>query len=118
VSDHSERIRRLRHPVKSTTILHRRWAIRWTAELRTSDGRIACTVEDISRHGAKLRIGGAQVADENVCLVIGGFGPVAGRVMWHRRDRAGVQFNSGQPWILDLVMKAAKDNRWPPRTAR
>jgi hypothetical protein len=118
VSDDSERIRPLRHPVKASTVLHRRWATRWAAELRTSDGMIACTVEDISRHGAKLRIGAAQISDANVWLVIRDFGPVAARVVWRRRDHAGVQFNSSQPWVLDLVMKAAKDNFWPPRTAR
>jgi hypothetical protein len=118
VTDHSEKIRPLRHPVSSTTVLHRRWVTRWPAELRTPNGAIACTVEDISRHGAKLRIGAAQGADENVLLVIGDFGPVAARVVWRVRGRAGVQFNSSQPWVLDLVMKAAKDNQWPPRTAR
>jgi hypothetical protein len=115
VTDHSENIRPLRHPVKANTVLHRRWVTRWAAELRTSNGGIACTVEDISRHGAKLRIGVAQVADENVSLVIGDFGPVAARLVWRVRDRAGVQFKSSQPWVLDLVMKAAKDNQWPPR---
>jgi hypothetical protein len=115
VSDHSDKIRPLRHPVKSTTVLHRRWMTHWAAELLSIDGRIACTVEDISRHGAKLRIGAAQIADENVCLVVGDFGPVAARMVWRHRDRAGLQFKSSQPWALDLVMKAAKDNRWPPR---
>jgi hypothetical protein len=51
-------------------------------------------------------------------LVIRDFGPVAARVVWRRRDRAGLHFNSSQPWALDLLMKAAKDNFWPPRTAR
>jgi PilZ domain-containing protein len=118
VSDDSERIRPLRHPGKPKTILDRRWAARWTAELRTSDGLIACTVEDISSHGAKLRIGAAQIADANVWLVIGDFGPIAARVMWRRGNRAGVQFTSSQPWALDLVMKPDKDNLWPPRKAR
>jgi hypothetical protein len=75
------------------------------------------------RHGTKSRlcwatsIGGiaAQRADENVLLVIGDFEPVAARVVWRLRDPAGVQFNSSQPWVLDLVMNAAKDNQWPPR---
>jgi hypothetical protein len=76
-------------------------------------------VEDISKHGAKLRIGAAQIADENAWLVIGDFGPIAVRVVWRRRDRAGVQFNSSQPRDLDLVMMtAAKDNLWQPRRAR
>src|ERR1700682_390922 len=44
--------------------LRGRWATWCPAELRSSGGRIACTVEDISRHGAKLRIGAAQIADE------------------------------------------------------
>jgi hypothetical protein len=118
MSDDSEKIRPLRHPVSSTTVLHRRWVTRWPAELRTSNGGIACTVEDISRRGAKLRIGTAQITDDNVSIVIGDFGAVAARVVWRLRDRAGVQFNSSQPWVLDLVMKAAKDNLWPPRTAR
>ena len=118
MSDGSERIRPLRHPVKANTVLHRRWATRWTAELHSPDRVIACTVEDISRHGAKLRIGAAQIADENVWLVIRDFGPVAAQVVWRLRDRAGLHFNSSQPWALDLVMKAAKDNFWSPRTAR
>jgi hypothetical protein len=90
---------------------------RWAAELRSSGGRTACTVEDISRHGAKLRIGAAEIADEKVWLVVGDFGPIAGRVRWRHGDRAGVQFNASQPWGLDLaMMTAAKDRPTaPPR---
>jgi hypothetical protein len=87
-----------------------RWETRWAAELRSSAGRTACTVEDISRHGATLRIGAAQIADETVWLVVGDFGPIAGRVTWRHGDRAGVQFNPSQAWGLDLaMMTAAKD---------
>ena len=119
MSDHSEEIRHPRHPISSTTVLHRRWATRWTAELRSSNGRIACTVEDISRRGAKLRIGASQIAYDNVWLVIRDFGPIAARVRWRSRDCAGVQFNSNQTSDLDLMMMtAAKDNLWPPRKAR
>jgi hypothetical protein len=92
---------------------------RWPAELRSADRRIACTVEDISRHGAKLRIGAAPLADENVWLVIGESAPIAARVRWRRRDRAGVQFNSSHPWDLDpVLMTAAKTNRPAPRGPR
>jgi hypothetical protein len=114
VSGDAEKVRRLRHPVKATTLLHRRWLARWPAELRTANGGIACTVENVSRHGARLRIGAAQIPDGNVCLVVRDFGPLVAEVVWRRRDRAGVQFKSSQPWALDLVVKAAKENRWPP----
>jgi hypothetical protein len=98
--------------------LRGRWATRWAAELFSSGRRIACTVEDISRHGAKVRIGVAQIADENVWLVIRDFEPIAARVMWRRRDRAGVQFTSSQPRDLDLVIMAAKDKLWLARRVR
>jgi hypothetical protein len=118
MSQHSEKVRRLRHPVKAKTVLHRRWPTRWAAELRTSSGGIACLVEDISRYGAKLRIGVEQITDENVVLAIGNFGVVHARLVWRRRDRVGIQFKASQPWALDLVMRAAKDNCWRPRTAQ
>jgi hypothetical protein len=98
--------------------LRGRWATWWPAELRGSGGRIACTVEDISRHGAKLRIGAAQIADENVWLVVGEFGPIAGRVRWRCRDHAGVQFNASQPWGLDLVMMTAAQGQSVAATKR
>jgi len=118
MSDGSETVRPLRHPVKAKTVLHRRWATRWAAQLQTSDGRIACTVEDISGRGAKLKIGAQAIADETVGLAIGDLGSVEARLVWRRRDRAGIEFKSSQPWALDLVTKPAKDNYWPPRTAR
>jgi PilZ domain-containing protein len=118
MSEPSEKVRRLRHPVKAKTVLHRRWPTRWAAELRTSSGGIACTVEDISRYGAKLKIGTEQIADENVSLAIGDFGVVLARLVWRRRDRVGIQFKASQPWALDLVMRAAKDNYWRPRTVQ
>jgi hypothetical protein len=77
------------------------------AELRSAGGRISCTVEDISRHGAKLKLGTAQIADETVWLVVGDFGPIAGRVRWRHGDRAGMQFNASQPRGLDLAMMTA-----------
>jgi hypothetical protein len=89
----------------------RRRATHWAAELCSAGGRAACTVEDISRHGAKLRIGAAQIADETVWLVVGNFGPIAGRVRWRHQDCAGVQFNATQPWGLDLAMMTAAKGR-------
>ncbi len=98
-------VRQLRRPTNKLT---RRWSTHWLAALVTSTDQILCIVEDISDGGAKLRLGQPPPSEEAVSLVIAGYEPIAGSVAWRSRDRIGVTFNERQPFVEELLLKAAK----------
>ena len=98
-------VRQLRRPANKLT---RRWSTHWLAALVTSTDQVLCIVEDISEGGAKLRLGPLSLSEEAVSLVIAGHEPIAGSVAWRSGNRIGVTFNERQPFVEELLLKAAK----------
>jgi PilZ domain len=103
-------VRPLRHPVKSLTDVHRRWATAWPAVLYAANASIPCKVENVSMTGAQLFVDAIPLDDTNVSLAIETFDSIVARIAWRRRERVGIQFAQGQPWIIDVVSKAARDS--------
>ena len=98
-------VRQLRRPANK---LGRRWPTNWLAGLITSTDQILCIVEDISEGGAKLRVGSLPPSEEAVSLVIANHEPIGGVVVWRSGDRIGLTFNERQPFVEELLLKAAK----------
>jgi len=53
--------------------------------------------------------------DEAVSLLVPKLGSFDARIAWLRGDLAGLHFAASQPWVIDLVMRAADTNDWSPR---
>ena len=100
----ANRVRQLRAPANK---INRRWSTNWLATLVTSTGEFLCIIEDISEGGAKLRVGSLP-AEESAQLVIGSYEPIAGLVAWRSGDRIGLTFKERQPFVEELLLKAAK----------
>jgi PilZ domain-containing protein len=98
-------VRRLRRPANQ---LDRRWSTHWLAALVTATDHIACIVEDISEGGAKLRVGQLPSPEEAVALVIANYEPIPGFIAWRSGNRIGLTFNERQPFVEELLLKAAK----------
>src|SRR5260221_6809826 len=60
----TQNVRPLRRLAKSPT--DRRRALAWYSELRTQSGVLPSMVEDVSAHGAKVRVGSIPIDGENV----------------------------------------------------
>jgi hypothetical protein len=76
--------------------------------LVTATDHFPCIVEDISDGGAKLRVGTPPPPDGGIALVIANYEPIDGFVAWRSGDRIGLTFNERQPFVEDLLLKAAK----------
>jgi hypothetical protein len=98
-------VRQLRRPANK---LDRRWPTNWLAALVTSTDQFLCIIEDISDGGAKLRVGALPSSEEAVALVIANYEPIGGVVAWRSGDRIGLTFNERQPFVEELLLKAAK----------
>jgi hypothetical protein len=100
----TNRVRRLRRPVKS--YLDQRQATAWNAEIHTRSGPVPCIVEDVSVDGAKVRVGCVPIDGDDVTLIIPNYSPITARIVWRRRKCIGVQFSTSQP--LDNRAGAAR----------
>jgi hypothetical protein len=99
-------VRQLRRPANK---LNRRWPINWLAALVTSTDQFLCIIEDLSDGGAKLRVGQLPFSSEQaVALVIANYEPIGGVVAWRSGSRIGLTFNERQPFVEDLLLKAAQ----------
>jgi PilZ domain len=98
-------VRQLRRPANK---LNRRWPTNWLAKLVTSTDEFLCIIEDLSDGGAKLRVGPRLPSEEAVSLVIANYEPIGGVIAWRSGDRIGLTFNERQPFVEDLLLKAAQ----------
>src|SRR5690242_5115904 len=98
-------VRQLRRPANN---LDRRWPTNWLAKLITSSDQFLCIIEDMSEGGAKLHVGSLPPSEKAVSLVIANYEPIGGAVAWRSGDRIGLTFNERQPFIEELLLKAAK----------
>jgi hypothetical protein len=100
--------------------LHRRWSTAWMAHLHVISSSIGCVVEDISAHGARLRVaaGVDATAGEQASLAFAKHAAIPVRIAWHRDDWIGVQFSTPQPWLVDMVVQATELHDWPSRSVR
>jgi hypothetical protein len=64
----------------------------WAARLNCALGERPCTVLNISRGGASLKLDVTLGPRTDVELLVPGIGCLSGRVVWSVHDRAGIQF--------------------------
>ena len=106
-------IRRLRRPENDGSAPGRRWKTEWPAELSSPEGRVRCTVLDISSWGARLSLDAAATVPDRVWLVIDSIGTVAGEIVWRRDNTIGLQFVEQQAWIRRLHARRLDPRTWP-----
>jgi hypothetical protein len=71
---------------------HLRRKVIWGARISCALGERACTVLNISRGGAALKLDVTLDPGSDVQLLMPGIGHLAGWVVWSNHDRVGIQF--------------------------
>lgn len=108
-------IRQLRRPeTMGGGTASRRLRTDWPAELRTSDGRLPCTVVDVSSRGARLSLHQAPAEGTRVWLMVETIGNIAAQVIWQRDGQIGIQFTELQSWIGRLQAHQVGADCRPP----
>jgi hypothetical protein len=100
--------------------LDRRWSTAWMAQLHVIGSSSRCLVEDVSAHGARLRVaaGVDAAVDEQASLAFAKHAAIPVRIAWRRDDWIGVQFSTPQPWLVDMVVQATERHDWPSKPVR
>jgi hypothetical protein len=92
---------------------HPRRKVLWTASLRCALGVRPCTVLNISRSGAHLKLDVNLDRGAGIELLVPGIGRLDGRVLWSNHDRAGIQFGE-LPDALGTALDQALRGHRPP----
>lgn len=95
----------------------KRLPIYWPTTLVEGDLRRGCTIVDVSRLGARLRIPSPPPPRTHVMLVDERVGALEATVMWSKGDHAGVEFLAPAPAVaarlraLLLALEEAEAHR-------
>jgi hypothetical protein len=92
---------------------HPRRKVLWTARLRCSLGERPCTVLNLSRSGAYLRLDVTLDRGASVQLMVPGIGPLDGQVLWSNHDRAGIEFDALSEALGGALDQALRGRRLP-----
>ena len=71
---------------------HYRREVRWWGQLEVGTDRFACTISELSRSGARVRIAEREIALEPVKLQMPPFGDFRGTVVWTKNGLIGIKF--------------------------
>lgn len=72
----------------------KRAGVAWPAILKHGHRVWSCTIVNLSKTGAQLRLIGSVPPKASVQLVCDRFGTLAGVVVWHRGEHAGLEFRA------------------------
>ncbi len=87
----------------------RRMAIQWQTTLLQGDTRRPCTIVDVSRSGARIRLAQPIAPRTRITLLDDRVGPIEASVVWCRGDMAGIAFQALLPDVaakLRTVLQA------------
>src|SRR5215813_5076891 len=79
----------------------KRFPIHWPTVLVDGDSRQPCTIVEVSRGGAKVRITALVKPGAPITLLDGRVGTLEATVIWRRGDLAGVAFPRPRPRLRD-----------------
>lgn len=71
----------------------------WRAELACQDGRLPCTIADLSIAGARLSLGILPEPGARVWLTLPKTPAIPAEVAWRGKTQLGLRFLQAQPWI-------------------
>jgi hypothetical protein len=83
----------------------------WSARVRSAIGERQCTIFNLSRGGALIRLDATLDRCANVELMIPGIGKLPGWVVWSSYDRAGIQFSDLSESEAAALEQALRGNR-------
>jgi len=90
---------------------HPRKKVIWSARVATRIGDRACTILNISRGGAQIKLDLTLDPCSGVELAIAGIGKLPGWVVWSSYDRAGIEFtelSEGQAAALEQALRGRR----------
>jgi len=91
----------------------RRLRANWPAELRTNGAKTThCTVVDVSRDGANLRVESPLNGEAPLWLIVENVGPVAAHVAWQEQGRVGLCFLEKQEWVHQVCKQRFDATAW------
>jgi hypothetical protein len=102
----------LRRPAGSAASAGRRYRANWPAELRSAEGHIPCTVIDISRNGACLRLENPSPNTTTLYLIIRSYAPIPAAPAWRKNAFLGLRFLREQPWVMESCGKRFDPTAW------
>ena len=89
----------------------------WSARVASAIGERQCTVFNISRGGAQIKLDATLDPCSSVELTIPGIGKLPGWVAWSNYDRAGIQFaelSEGQAAALEQALRGRRGGPLQP----
>ena len=81
----------------------KRLPIHWPTVLVSGDSRQACTIVDVSRGGAKVRVVAPVTPGTHITLLDERVGTIEATVKWRRGDMAGVAFSEPSPEVAERL---------------
>ncbi len=75
-----------------------------------------CLVHNISEHGLMARFVDVPAVGDSVCVEVRGLAPARGTVRWVRGQKAGIQFDSSQPY--ERIFSTENEDGTIPRPPR
>ena len=87
---------------------HIRKRVLWKAELETNGMTCECFILNVSRSGAKVRLGAPMIVapHQTVTLNFPQYGTLEAEVVWQRADKLGMRFNPEPEQIATILGKA------------
>lgn len=106
----SDNVRQLRRPSAKAG---RRVVVNWAAEVKLQDGpRRPCTILDISKTGARVRLDSVPATLGPVWLLVDDIGPISGTLVWRRRGSIGIRFREDQYWVARSEAQRFDSTAW------
>lgn len=95
---------------------HARRKVIWSARVASRIGDRQCTVLNISRGGAQIKLDVTLDPCSGVELTITGIGKLPGWVVWSNHDRAGIEFTELNESQVAALEQALRGRRGAPLT--
>ena len=83
----------------------------WSGRVASAIGERQCTVFNISRGGAQIKLDATLDRCSTVELTLPGVGRLPGWVAWAQHDRAGIQFGELSEALADALEQALRGRR-------
>ena len=82
---------------------HVRKRVLWVARLETKDGPLSCTILNVSRSGAKLRVAAPNLQHQSVKLVMETYGALSAEIVWQNADKMGIRFSADPAEVAKIL---------------
>ena len=112
------KVRHLRRPVCAASSPGRRLSANWPGQIRGAGKTAECTVVDVSRRGAKLRVDDVPEDVAELWLAIEARGMIPASIVWRGRNQIGLAFHEDQAWVCEVSRQRFDPAAWLETASR